>query len=390
MIAFDAYNAPRIIYGEGVSKQVATLLQSLNVKTVMAVYDEGIKQVGIADSVLTPLREAGFVVEEFGGVTADPPVEMIEAAAKYADEKNVDIYIAIGGGGVIDTTKCMPVMHTNPGRLLDYVLGVGKPIPNLCPKVIAIPTTSGTGSEVTALSIITDTDSQRKVCVKDVVKMCPYAAYLDPTLLLGLPKGLTASTGMDALSHAVEAYLVGRHNEFADMFCENAIRRVVKWLPVAVEDGKNIEARGQMMQAATYGGISFASSTLQAGHAIAHALGGALHVPHGIACAWGLNFAIQHCGKTVPMERLQKLADFMNVDSTGLEREALVDACCKVVLDMNQSLGIPTPQTYGIGSKEQMEAAYHACWTNEQGMLGVAEVTDPEELHAYFETMWAW
>ena len=238
MIAFDAYNAPRIIYGEGVSKQVATLLQSLNVKTVMAVYDEGIKQVGIADSVLTPLREAGFVVEEFGGVTADPPVEMIEAAAKYADEKNVDIYIAIGGGGVIDTTKCMAVMHTNPGRLLDYVLGVGKPIPNLCPKVIAIPTTSGTGSEVTALSIITDTDSQRKVCVKDVVKMCPYAAYLDPTLLLGLPKGLTASTGMDALSHAVEAYLVGRHNEFADMFCENAIRRVVKWLPVAVEDGK--------------------------------------------------------------------------------------------------------------------------------------------------------
>ena len=97
MIAFDAYNAPRIIYGEGVSKQVATLLQSLNVKTVMAVYDEGIKQVGIADSVLTPLREAGFVVEEFGGVTADPPVEMIEAAAKEADEKNVDIYIAIGG-----------------------------------------------------------------------------------------------------------------------------------------------------------------------------------------------------------------------------------------------------------------------------------------------------
>ena len=188
----------------------------------------------------------------------------------------------------------------------------------------------------------------------------------------------------------MEAYLVGRHNEFADMFCENAIRRVIKWLPVAVEDGKNIEARGQMMQAATYGGASFASSTLQAGHAIAHALGGALHVPHGIACAWGLCFAIQHCGKTVPMERLQKLADFMNVDSTGLEREALVDACCKVVLDMNQSLGIPTPQTYGIGSKEQMEAAYHACWTNEQGMLGVAEVTDPDELHAYFETMWAW
>lgn len=179
MIAFDAYNAPRIIYGEGVSKKVSDLLTSLGVKTVMAVYDEGIKKVGIADAVLTPIREAGFVVEEFGGVTADPPVEMIEEAANLADEKNVDIYVAIGGGGVIDTTKCMAVMHTNPGRLLDYVLGVGKPIPNACPRVIAIPTTSGTGSEVTALSIITDTSTHRKVCVKDVVKMCPYAAYLD-------------------------------------------------------------------------------------------------------------------------------------------------------------------------------------------------------------------
>lgn len=307
MIAFDAYNAPRIIYGEGVSKNVSALLKSLGVKTVMAVYDEGIKKVGIADSVLDPIREAGFVVEEFGGVTADPPVEMIEEAAKIADEKNVDIYIAIGGGGVIDTTKCMAVMHTNPGKLLDYVLGVGKPIPNACPHVIAVPTTSGTGSEVTALSIVTDTETHRKVCIKDVVKMCPYAAYLDPALTTGLPKGLTASTGMDALSHAVEAYLVGRHNEYADMFCENGIRRVIKWLPVAVEDGKNVEARGQMMLAATFGGASFASSTLQAGHAVAHALGGALHVPHGIACAWGLNFAITHCGQTCELDRLAQL-----------------------------------------------------------------------------------
>lgn len=390
MIAFDAYNAPRIIYGEGVSKKVSDLLKSLDVKTVMAVYDEGIKKVGIADAVLDPIREAGFIVEEFGGVTADPPVEMIEEAAKLADEKNVDIYVAIGGGGVIDTTKCMAVMHTNPGRLLDYVLGVGKPIPNACPRVIAIPTTSGTGSEVTALSIVTDTATQRKVCIKDVVKMCPYAAYLDPALALGLPKGLTASTGMDALSHAVEAYLVGRHNEFADMFCENAIRRVVKWLPVAVEDGKNLEARGQMMQAATYGGASFASSTLQAGHAIAHALGGALHVPHGIACAWGLNFAIQYCGKTVEIERLRSLADFMNIDPEIQDRAALVEACCKVVKGMNDSLNIPTPKTFGIGSREEMEAAYAACWTNEQGMLGVAGVTDKDELHTYFEEMWAW
>ena len=391
MIAFDAYNAPRIIYGAGVSKKVADLLKALNVKTVMAVYDEGIKKVGIADAVIGPIREAGFTVEEFGGVIPDPPVEMIEEAAKLGKEKNVDIYVAIGGGGVIDTTKCMSVMQANPGRLLDYLFAVGKPIPNFCPHVIAVPTTSGTGSEVTALSIVTDTESHRKVAIKDVVKMCPYAAYLDPELTLGLPKGLTASTGMDALSHAVEAYLVNRHNEFADMFCAGAIKRIVKWLPVAVEDGKNLEARGQMMQAATYGGASFASSTLQAGHAIAHALGGALHIPHGIACAWGLNFAIQHCGKIVEMERLQELAGWMDIAGADkMDREALVAALCAKVKDMNDSLNIPTPKAFGVGSKEEMEAGFNACWTNEQGMLGVAGVTDKEELHAYFEELWAW
>lgn len=390
MIAFDAYNVPRIIYGPGVSKKVSDLLKALNVKNILAVYDEGIKKVGIADAVIQPIRDAGFTVEEFGGVTADPPVEMIEDAAKLGREKNVDLYVAIGGGGVIDTTKCMSVMQTNPGRLLDYVLGTGKPIPNFCPRVIAIPTTSGTGSEATSLSIVTDTASQRKVCVKDIVKMTPYAAYLDPELTLGLPKGLTASTGMDAMSHAIEAYLVGRHNEYADMFCENTIRRVVKWLPEAVADGSNVEARGQMMLAATFGGISFASSTLQAGHAIAHGLGAALHVPHGIACAWGVNFAIQHCGQTVPMERLESLADFMGLDHAGKSREELVEACCAKVKSMNQELKVPTPKEFGIGSEADLEKGFNATWNNEQGMLGVGGVTDKEELHSYLKELWGW
>lgn len=390
MIAFDAYNVPRVIYGPGVSKTVANLLKELHVKTVMAVYDAGIKKAGLADAVIAPIREAGFAVEEFGGVTADPPVEMIEEAAGLGREKNIDLYIAIGGGGVIDTTKCMSVMQANPGKLLDYLFAVGKPIPNFCPRVIAIPTTSGTGSEATSLSIVTDTTTQRKVAIKDIVKMCPYAAYLDPELTLGLPKGLTASTGLDALSHAVEAYIVGRHNEFADMFCENTIRRIVKWLPAAVEDGANIEARGEMMLAAFFGGASFASSTLQAGHAIAHGLGAALHVPHGIACAWGVNFAIQHCGRTIPLERLASLAGFMNVETAGRSREELVDACCAVVKGLNTSLNVPTPKAFGVGSEEDMEKGFHAIWTNEQGMLGVAGVTDKEELHAYLEELWAW
>ena len=162
--------------------------------------------------------------------------------------------------------------------------------------------------------------------------------------MTGLPKGLTASTGMDALSHAVEAYMVGKHNEYADMFCENCIRRVVKWLPVAVADGTNLEARGQMMLAANFGGASFASSTLQAGHAIAHGVGAALH-----SAAW-------HCLRVGPELCHQALRShyrygssaehgfLAGVDVAGKDRQELIDACCKVVKDMNDSLDVPYPQ----------------------------------------------
>ena len=396
MIAFNGYNLPRYFFGEGCAQNISAELKVLGAKTIMAVFDEGIKAVGIADKVLNPIKEAGFKVVEFGGVTADPPAEMIEEAAKLAKANDVDTYVAIGGGGVIDTTKCMSAMQHNEGRLLDYVLGKGKMLTEACPRVIAVPTTSGTGSEATALSIVTDTESQRKVCVKDIEKICPYCAYMDPDLLTGLPKGLTASTGMDALSHAVEAYLVKLHNDYSDMYSAAAIKRIVKYLPIAVADGKNIEARGQMMLAAQFAGSSFASSTLQAGHAIAHGVGASLHVPHGTACAWGLNFAIKHCGKTVPVERLQELAGWMDIAGADkMDRQALVDALCAKVKNMNETLGVPTPKTFkdgAIASKESMEAGFNATWTNEQGMLGVADVKaeDKDSLHAYFEEMWAW
>ena len=282
MIAFDAYNAPRIIYGEGVSKKVSDLLTSLGVKTVMAVYDEGIKKVGIADAVLTPIREAGFVVEEFGGVTADPPVEMIEEAANLADEKNVDIYVAIGGGGVIDTTKCMAVMHTNPGRLLDYVLGVGKPIPNLCPKVIAIPTTCGTGSEVTNLSIIARTRLGTKL---GLVSPAMYAdhAVLIPQLLEGLPFGVFAASSIDALVHAVESSLSPRATPYTKLFGYKAIEMILHGYQRLVSEGREALhiLLDDFLVASNFAGIAFGTAGCAAVHAMSYPLGGKYHVAHG-------------------------------------------------------------------------------------------------------------
>lgn len=365
MIAFDAYNAPRIIYGEGVSKQVATLLQSLNVKTVMAVYDEGIKQVGIADSVLTPLREAGFVVEEFGGVTADPPVEMIEAAAKYADEKNVDIYIAIGGGGVIDTTKCMAVMHTNPGRLLDYVLGVGKPIPNLCPKVIAIPTTSGTGSEVTSFAILTH-EGVKHPLIEENIR--PQAAILDDSLLRGLPKGLIADAGMDVLAHCLEAIAAKNASAFTTAFASAAFRMVLEHLAASYQG--DLSVRGEIHQAATMAGIAFDNAGLGVCHALSHALGGAFHLAHGrlnaILLPHVLRFNAQavpapyaalasFCGLAGPnglvfaIRRLRRRLELpASLTAAGLERGdvlAKADSLCRAALQDPCAASNPRPVT---------------------------------------------
>lgn len=388
---FDAI-MPRLIFGKGSSKTVGTIFKSLdNIKTVMAVFDNGIKEAGISGPIIHALTEDGFTVEEFGDIERDPSTDTIEKAAQIAKEKNVDAFVAIGGGGVIDVTKCVAMLVTNPGKTLDYELGVGKPIENICKPWVGIPTTSGTGSEVTCLSIVTNTKIHRKVCVKDVVKLRATASVLDPELTLGLPKGLTATTGMDALSHAVEGYLVPIANEYSDMFCEIAISSIVKNLPTVVSDGSNIKARGEMMKAASYASIGFANSTLQIGHSIAHALGESVHVPHGMACAWGLPYAIRRCGEIVSFGRLQKLAALLGIDICGKERKELIRECEKTVLEMNKQLNVPTPNEFGIGSVKEMEAAYNACVTMEQPMLqaGGVKITN-EEVHAYFEEMWRW
>ena len=391
MIPFDGI-APRIIYGEGVSRKIPDLLGVLQVKTVMAVYDQGVLQAGIVTPIVDAIRDAGYTVETFDSVSADPATEMIEAAARDAKAKGVAAFIAIGGGGVMDTAKCMAVLQTNAGSLSDYILGIGKPIQNACPPWIAVPTTSGTGSEVTCLSIVTQTASQRKVCVKDVVKMRAVAAYLDPALVLGLPKGLTAATGMDALSHAVEGWMAPapRYNDFSDLFCETAVKRIMAVLPRVTENGQDLEARGEMMLAACFAGVGFANCGLHVGHALAHAIGASLHVPHGIACAWGEPFAVRHCGAVMPLGRLQKLASFLGVDPIGKERPELIASCEAAITSLAAALEIPVPRTFGIGSREEMERAFHACITNEQAMLqnGGAPVTE-EELHAYFEELWA-
>jgi len=387
MIPFDG-QTPRMIYGEGVSLTISGYLDNLNVKNVMVVYDAGVKSAGLIDPIVNALKEKGYNIAEYDGVVPDPTVEVIENGARLAKDAGVEAFIGVGGGSALDATKCMALLQSNPGSLLDYMgVGVAK---NACPPWIAVPTTSGTGSEVTALSIITDAANERKVMVKDLIKMKAAVAYLDPTLLTGLPKGLTAATGVDALTHAIEGFTIPRSNEFSDLFAVGAIKRIMKYLPLAVKNGKDLEARGQMLIAASYGGLAFANASLHIGHAIAHGIGASLHVPHGIACAWGARFSIRQAGQSMPYGRLQTLAQTLGIDIIGLERAELIRACEDVVAALIRQVGIPTPADMKLGEKDKMELAFKTTWEKEQFMSQASGTPiDEATMRSYFEEIWA-
>lgn len=387
MIPFDGI-APRIVYGKGVSLNIAAFLGNLGVKNVMAVYDRGVKNAGLVDPILNAIREKGYEVSEYDGVVPDPTVEVIEAGIRLARDAGSQVFIGIGGGSALDCTKCMALLQTNPGKLTDYVgVGVAK---NMCHPWIAVPTTAGTGSEATCLAIITDTANARKVMVKDLIKMRAAIAYLDPELLVGLPKSLTAATGIDALSHAIEGYTIPRHNDFSDLFCIGAIKRVMKYLPAAVENGDDLEARGEMLLAAAFGGLGFANASLHIGHAFSHSIGASLHVPHGIACAWSVPFALRHAGQVMPYGRLQTLAQLLGVDIIGLEREALIASCEAVIKALIKRVGIPGLKDLKLDAEEHMETAIRTTLEKEQYMSQASgQPLSEETMRAYFAEMWA-
>jgi alcohol dehydrogenase len=389
---------PRVIYGPGSSKtDVVGMVNTIQgVKKVMVVMDAGIKAVGVADPIVASLKEGGYEVLEWADIERDPSSETVERGAALALENGIDVLVAVGGGGVIDVTKCMALLQTNEPPLMQYELGVGMP-KNPCKPWIAVPTTSGTGSEATCLSIITNHATQRKTCIKSLDYMRAFAAILDPEITLGLPKGLTASTGMDAISHAIEAFVIPIANAWSDNYATDALRRLIKWLPVAVEDGKNLEARSNVQLGSCFAGIAFANASLNIGHAIAHGLGESIHVPHGVACAWGVNYAIRRaCAEDhISLDRMHQLAALLGVDDpAATEKAPLIAACEKKIRDMNAALGVPCPKTFEdgrIAGEDCKEAGLTATWDKEQPMLqfGGAKITR-EELAVYFDEMWSW
>ncbi|MBI9106500.1 MAG: iron-containing alcohol dehydrogenase [Spirochaetales bacterium] len=276
----NIWPVPQVKIGENSILEIPAALDSLGADKVMVVTDSGIIKAGIYAKIEKVLKDAGKQIILVDDVKPDPSMQLVDSIARKARTSGAQAVIGLGGGSSIDSAKVAAALVGNEGSIKDY-LGVGLlPKPGL--PILAVPTTAGTGSEVTYLSILSDLENETKKGFGTPFIM-PKFAFLDPLLTLGLPPHITAATGMDALCHCVEAYTSANANDYSDAMAVKAIKLIGANIRTAFNDGANIKARENMLIGSLMAGIAFANAGVTAVHAFAYPLGGMFHVPHGLA-----------------------------------------------------------------------------------------------------------
>jgi choline dehydrogenase len=336
----------RIVHGVGALARLGELVRELGMKRPLLVTDPGVVGAGLAERALAHLNGAAV----FDRVRANPDVELVaEVSAVYRDE-GCDGLVGLGGGSSLDTAKAVGVEVVHGGSILDYEYD-HTPITKRIPPLVAVPTTSGTGSEVTLWSVITDHERKIKFNVGGTPLIGPHVALLDPELTLGLPPAITAATGMDALSHGVECYTCDYHQPLNDAVALMAIELVSRWLPRAYADGSDLEARTQMAHAATLGGMSYGTESAGAAHAMSQSAGGVHDCPHGALTARVLGPVCEFNAPAAP-ERYARIAVALGVDTGGLAPLEAAQAGVEALYRLTDEVGIPTMEELGFSQDE--------------------------------------
>ncbi|MHB9059735.1 MAG: iron-containing alcohol dehydrogenase [Bacillota bacterium] len=344
----------RVMGAAGLVRELGDQVTRLGVERAFVVSDRTLEKLGLVERARQGLTPGGVtVVGEFLDVPPNSDVNVVERAAAAAGEAGGDVLVAIGGGSVIDTAKGMNMVLSKGGNLMDYQ-GLGL-INEPLGKLVAVPTTAGTGSEVTNMAVIKDPAARVKYSFTSPY-LGPDLAVLDPEMTLGLPPGLTASTGMDALTHAVEAYLSVSANPISDGLALYAIRVINQWLPRATLVGSSVEARYWMLIGSNLAGAAFSNSLVGCVHAMAHALGGLFDVPHGLANAILLAPGLEY-NLDVVAGRIAELAPSFGVRPAGSEEET-ARAVIGAVRALAQSCGLPARlRDAGVKEGDLAEAA---------------------------------
>jgi alcohol dehydrogenase class IV len=326
--------SPQIIFGEG----ALDAMDELEGRRALVVTDATLVRLGLVDKVKVHLDRAGIEMRIFDAVEPDPSVQTVRRGVQVAQEYGPDWIVGLGGGSPMDAAKAIWVLYERPdlqaAEINPFVsLGLRQKA-----RLITIPTTSGTGAEVTWGIVLTDTDEQRKMGLGNRENVADIA-IVDPAMAAGMPPRLTADTGLDALTHAVEGYTCTWHTDLTDGLCISAARHVFQYLPRAVVDGSDMEARERMHNAATCAGLGFGNAMASMAHAMGHALGAVFHVPHGRAVGLCLPVTIEFAAREAP-ERFAEMAALLGC--TQAEGEEAARALAGAIRDLCREIGNPT------------------------------------------------
>jgi choline dehydrogenase len=336
----------RLIHGLGAISRLDEHLKELGVKRPLLVTDKGVVSTGLADKALEHLE--GAVV--FDEVQPNPDIELVGHASAAYREAGCDGLVALGGGSSMDTAKGAGVEVVHGGSIVEYEYGK-TPLIRRIPPLVAVPTTAGTGSEVTLWAVITDHERKIKFNVGGTALMGAHVALIDPALMVGLPPAITAATGMDALSHGIECYTCDYHQPFTDSFALAAIEYVSQWLRVAYEDGGDLEARTFMAHGATFGGMAYGTESAGAAHAMSQSAGGVHECPHGALTARVLGPVCEYNASAAP-KRYARIAQALGVNTVGLEPLEAAQAGIEELYRLTEDVGIPTMEELGFSEDE--------------------------------------
>lgn len=329
----------KIRFGENSSQQIGPVLKEKNYKKVFIATGKHVNKAGIAARVAESIEKAGLeyvICDEF---IPEPTVESVDHIAEVLRQSGADVVVAVGGGSPIDAAKAICLLQTHEGSCRDYLFGGTKTVSGPIMPLVAVPTTAGTGSELTAASVISNEQERTKVSITSDY-LIPEMVFIDPMLQLGMPPFITATTGMDALTHAIEAYVSLNASPLSDMFALQAIEMIGKNLRTAVSDGSNREARCNMAIASTIAGAAFMNGGLGVVHGIAQTIGAFAHVAHGTANALLLPYCMER-NVVGNLEKFKNIAVAMGENLEGLSLREAADMAVDAVFRLVQDLRIP-------------------------------------------------
>lgn len=331
------YLPTRNVFGEGAVNETGTLMKSLGGKHTMIVTDAFLAKCGMADQLKDILEKAGIQAVVFDGAEPNPTDKNVEAGQKFFNDHNCDSIISLGGGSSHDCAKGIGLVCANGGKIHDYE-GIDKSTKQMVP-LMAVNTTAGTASEITRFCIITDTSRHVKMAIVDW-RVTPQISINDPELMKGMPASLTAATGMDALTHAIEAYVSTAANPLTDSSALMAITMITQYLPKATANGTYMHARDKMAYAQYMAGIAFNNASLGYVHAMAHQLGGMYNLPHGVCNAILLPY-VSEFNMISNLNRYRDIAKAMGENIDGLSTTEAARKAITAIVQLSHQLEIP-------------------------------------------------